>query len=218
MKYIKTVKLKVKCYVCETEFIQMAVYNVCCSKKCAAVRQKDNCEKRRMELRALKNPIDMEGEIWKDVKGYEGLYQISNMGRVKSFKHANPKLLTSVNKQGYHSVTLVRSNGVKEPLRVHRIIMTAFIPNPENKPFINHINTIRNDNRLENLEWCTHTENMKHAVYMGRLANQKLVFDTDTGIYYNCVRDAANSKGINYVTLLCRLNGNLKNSTSFIEA
>ena len=102
-------------------------------------------------------------EIWKDIEGYEG-YQVSNLGRVKSTKkkfgryemitYLKPKVIWT----GYLRIGLVKEKKCKQ-FYVHRLVAQAFIPNPENKPIINHINGDRTDNRVENIEWCTHQEN-----------------------------------------------------------
>lgn len=113
-------------------------------------------------------------EIWRDVAGFEGYYMISNLGRIKSLtrkiteKTGKVNILKSriirqcVNDQGYWRFT-ANKDGKRKGLLQHRLIATAFIPNPENKPFINHKNGIRSDNRIENLEWCTHQENVDHS-------------------------------------------------------
>lgn len=109
-------------------------------------------------------------EIWKDIKDFEDLYQVSNMGRVKSLErvilrnNGNPQTIKErfvklcKNKQGYYQVSLWK-NGVEKRYLLHRLIAEHFIPNPENKPCIDHINTDPTDNRIENLRWCTHKEN-----------------------------------------------------------
>lgn len=109
-------------------------------------------------------------EIFKDVKGYEGLYQVSNLGRVKSmgskFKRKEKFLKPGKDESGYLLVILYKS-GVKETRRVHRIVAITFIPNPKNKKTVNHINGVKADNRADNLEWNTYSENHSHAYKTG---------------------------------------------------
>lgn len=109
-------------------------------------------------------------EIWKDIEGYEGLYQVSNLGRVKKL----PTILkNSLDKQGYEVVQLVNENGKKKVLKIHRLVANAFIENTENKPQVDHINTIRNDNRVENLRWVTPKENMNNPITLLKFTNKK---------------------------------------------
>lgn len=108
-------------------------------------------------------------EIWKDIKGYEGLYQVSNLGRVKSLpKNRNSLekgemfLKPYINKKGYFHVRLYK-NTLSHDFLVHRLVGTHFIPNPDNKLQINHLINDKSNNRCSNLEWCTGTENVRHA-------------------------------------------------------
>jgi hypothetical protein len=114
-----------------------------------------------------------ENEVWKDVAGYSGLYQISNLGRVKSTEKLHrigngayqprPERIRvpRLNTDGYYKLMLSK-DGVKKMYAIHRLIAMAFIPNPESKPCINHKNGVKTDNRIENLEWCTYSENNFH--------------------------------------------------------
>lgn len=115
-------------------------------------------------------------EIWKDVKGYEGLYQVSNLGRVKSiqyFNHKNNKAYTRnrllkpiINEKGYARVDLFKNKKSKR-VRIHRLVAETFIPNMYNLPEINHIDGNKQNNCIDNLEWCTHKHNMKEAYKLG---------------------------------------------------
>ena len=123
-------------------------------------------------------------EIWKDIVGYENLYQISNLGRVKSVeKYVNSclkynptikrkeKMLKQYNKSGYLQVALSK-NGIKTYFLVHRLVAQAFIDNPNNFPQINHKNEIKNDNRVENLEWCDRKYNCNYGNRNSKIYNR----------------------------------------------
>ena len=103
-------------------------------------------------------------EIWKDIKGYEGLYQVGSFGNVKSLRKG--RLLKPHNRNGYLHAILCK-NGTHKTQKIHRLVGKAFIPNPENKREINHKNSIRDDNKVQNLEWCTRKENVRHSWRVG---------------------------------------------------
>lgn len=107
----------------------------------------------------------MEAEIWKDIKWYEW-YQISNLWNIKCLnykKTLKEKLLKCVfNKNWYVYISLYK-NSLTKTYRVHRLVAKAFIPNPENKPQVNHIDWNKKNNCVENLEWITASENQKHS-------------------------------------------------------
>jgi hypothetical protein len=110
-------------------------------------------------------------EIWKDIKEYEGLYQVSNMGKVKSLRRIHGiinKILSNHLTRGYYSVKL-SVNRKEKDFNVHRLVANAFIPNPLAKPCVNHRDANKCNNEFTNLEWCTHQENMDHASFMNLL-------------------------------------------------
>jgi hypothetical protein len=109
-------------------------------------------------------------EVWKEIKGYEGLYSISNFSRVKCHQKKQrwkERILKSkITKRGYAGCCLFKEKTVKH-FRVHRIVAEAFVENPENKPHVNHKDSNRLNNVVENLEWVTPKENMAHAREQG---------------------------------------------------
>lgn len=108
-------------------------------------------------------------EIFKDIKGYEGLYQVSNLGRVRSLKRRNAgeRFLVLLNGSAGYSQVRLSKNGVAKTKNVHCLVAQAFIPNPKNLPEVNHKKGIKVDNRATQLEWCTSGENAKHAFKIG---------------------------------------------------
>ena len=117
-------------------------------------------------------------EIWKDVIGYEGLYQVSNYGNIKGLErvcghykgglrtYKERMLSRTLHKDGYLKVGLTKDSQLRQ-FSIHRLVCEAFLENKENKPHVNHINGIKTDNRLENLEWVTCSENLSHAFRIG---------------------------------------------------
>jgi len=143
----------------------------------------------------------MKEEIWKDVKGYEGYYQVSNLGRVKSLNRIDCKnrrryerILKPVNKDGYLRVVLYK-NSNKERKRIHRIVLETFVGiNNYCEP--NHINGIKTDNKLTNLEWVTHKENVKHSINSGLRKSSLKVIDKCSGKIFINLNEASRKLNI----------------------
>jgi hypothetical protein len=106
-------------------------------------------------------------EIYKDIDSYVGLYKISNLGNVKSFKFGKEKILKNhLGVLGYYKISLCK-NSKSKSFNIHSLAAKTFIYNPENKPQVNHINGIKQDNKVYNLEWSTAKENIQHAHNIG---------------------------------------------------
>ena len=180
-------------------------------------------------------------EIWKDIQNYEGLYQVSNLGRVKSLpktwvgykgglcKHNGFVITPQSNRQGYKA-TYLSKNGIKQRFSIHRLVAYHFVENLNNYPIVNHLNGIKDDNKAENLQWCTSSQNNKHARNTGlnkttdlmiRLLierHNKTVLNVQTGIFYDSAKEAAYTHGINHSTLIGKLSGARRNNTNLIYA
>ena len=145
-------------------------------------------------------------EEWKDIAGYEGVYQVSNLGRIKSFFRAKERILKRrLDRKGYPIIGLLSKTKA-----IHRLVAIHFIPNPENKETVNHINGITDDNRVENLEWCTMSENLKHSYdNLGRTApfqgkfgkehhgHKKIICLTNGKLYYGLC-EAGRELGVDF--------------------
>ena len=129
-----------------------------------------------------------EGEVWKDVVGYEGIYKVSNKGNVYSVerissqgKKCGGRILKPVrNRNGYFKVDL-SINGVRKGKYIHRLVTKAFIPNPENHPEVNHIDEDKANNNVENLEWCTSRYNTNHGTLIERISKKVRAINIKNG-------------------------------------
>lgn len=157
-------------------------------------------------------------EVWKPIINYEGQYEISSFGRVKSlprtngtFRLSKEKMLHIKLNRGYSYVTLCKNNKLRT-FTVHRLVAVAFIPNQDNKAEINHKNGIKTDNRIENLEWATSSENKIHRIEVLKIYNKKgkedkrskIILQTKNneiiGMYYG-FREAQNKTGIDNASI-----------------
>lgn len=113
----------------------------------------------------------IEHEIWKDIAEYEGLYKISNLGRIKSLQHYRGinNILTQRIKKGYYTIGL-RKKGIRKWYLVHRLVAKTFIPNPDNLPQINHKDENKLNNNINNLEWCSAKYNNSYGTRLARVS------------------------------------------------
>lgn len=109
-------------------------------------------------------------EIWKDIPGYVGLYKVSNYGRVKSIKK---QLVLKICGSGNRYKTVALCNGMRKTFRLHRLVAAAFIPNPDNKPCIDHIDGDRTNNHADNLRWVTVKENQNNPITKSKWIGKK---------------------------------------------
>ena len=146
-----------------------------------------------MKVSAIMNN---EAEIWKDIPGYEGLYQVSNLGNVKSLYGWNGRRYIErekVLKKGvghsvanyYREVVVLVKSRKKKTCMVHRLVAEAFLPNKNNLSEVNHIDGNPLNNNVENLEWCTHKENITHAIETGLMHYYKPTKEELVELYIN---------------------------------
>lgn len=177
------------------------------------------------ELDSTSNPCQDIKEIFRPVVGFEGLYEVSNLGNVANLNFRGARrVLKGSNNKGY-KMAHISKDKVSHALLIHRMVAMAFIPNPDNKPHVNHIDGSRNNNCVDNLEWCTHKENIQHAwriglckprygadhPMFGREVGEEFreycrnkewfnrrIINTVTGVVYKSIREAAEVEGLNY--------------------
>lgn len=142
-------------------------------------------------------------EFWKDIEGYEGLYQVSNIGQVKSLKR-NKILKPAPNSCGYLQVCL-HKNGKQKTFRIHRLVAEAFLPNEDELPEVDHINSDKTDNRVANLQWISHVENNRKRESGMMIPRRVICVETDE--IFETVTAAANYVNRTPRTMFYHLNG-----------
>lgn len=167
-------------------------------------------------------------EIWKDINGYEGLYQVSNMGRVKRLntcdsigRMLDERVLKKSNNNGYEMVRLCK-NAKQYGYNIHRLVAQAFIPNPENKPQVNHIDENKTNNTILNLEWVTAKENQNHGSSIERSAKNRcksvIAIDIANGEYneYMSCKECSIKLGLSAGNINNVLKGRQKQTGGYI--
>lgn len=170
--------------------------------------------------------VYINNEIWKAITGFEGIYEVNTFGEIRSLTrivlvNGNNRLLKEkllsvrIGRDGYKSVRLSK-DGKTYTKYVHRLISEAFVENPFNKTFVNHINGNKLDNRIENLEWVTHSENIKHSYNVGlsHINNHRGVIDLCTGKEFFSIKEASLFYSLNYSTCRNRLRRHSRNKFS----
>ena len=162
-------------------------------------------------------------EIWKDIEEYEGLYQVSNLGRVKRV-NTNRILSSDINSQGYLRVKLSK-NSTKSNKRIHRLVAQAFIPNPENKPQVNHIDEDKINKLVSNLNWMTAKENNNHGTRNARMGESisksnsipiiATNLTTDESTEFCSGKDCARQFGLDQGNITKVLKGRLKQTGGY---
>jgi hypothetical protein len=176
-------------------------------------------------------------EVWKDIKDYENLYQVSNLGRLRS--NCNRKrgtlewklISVAISQRGYLHATL-HKDGIRKNVEIHRLVAQAFIPNPDNLPQVNHKSENKQDNRVENLEWCTASYNSSYGTITERKQDSAiktgspkakraiLCFDKVSGVFKRGFESAhAASRALGFSAehnIVSCLNGKLKSAYGFV--
>lgn len=168
-------------------------------------------------------------EIWEPISGYEGLYEVSNLGNVRSVdrvvissrqvnRRLKGKLLSpSINNRGYQYVNLVKG-GRSKSVTIHKLVALAFIPNPKDKPCIDHINAIRTDNRSENLRWCSHRENQNFPIATSKRKVTRVNMYTKKGEFvkqFKSITDAEREIGVSHSNICASCAGRRNEAGGF---
>lgn len=172
---------------------------------------------------------DQQGE-WKDIPGFEGYYQASTSGQIRSLRRAitqkgpkksytrimQGKTLQPRKQNSNYYVVWLSVGSKKFPELVHRLVAKTFIPNIDNKPCINHKNGIKTDNRIDNLEWCDYSDNIKHShKIIGRKKNSKPILCIELNQKFQSIQEASTALSLSRCAISHALNGRSKTAGGF---
>ena len=158
-------------------------------------------------------------ETWREISGYNGKYLISSLSNCKIANHLNitgqKYLTTRVDRAGYLTVRLSKGGNTSTKY-IHKLVAEGFVPNHFNKPYVNHRNGNKLDNRPKNLEWVTHAQNIQHAHNLRLIPrpSERKVIDTSNNIVYQSIKEASKQTGMPYPTIKGYLKGTRRNKTS----
>ncbi len=162
-------------------------------------------------------------ELWKDIQGYKGLYKVSNLGNIISLNYRRQNIIRNMkyvlSKKGYFRVSLYK-NGSDKTFTVHRLVAQAFIDNTENKPEVNHKNSIKIDNYVDNLEWNTTKENVNHSFRSGLrnpLKGSDNGFSRLNELEIMAIRRLRNIDKYDLMTLSKKFNTSMSNISSIVN-
>ena len=159
-------------------------------------------------------------EVWKDIAGYEGLYQVSNLGRVKSLRNNKMRkekiLKVKKNTTGYLYLSLYKNNVGKNYL-LHRLVAKTFLKNPNNYPCINHKDENKENNNINNLEWCTYLYNSRYGTRTERIVKSRLIsiYCLETDKCYNSIKQASEELNLDSSKIVKVLKGRQKQSKGY---
>ena len=161
-------------------------------------------------------------EEWRDIPGYEGLYQVSNIGRVRSLDHPigtrlmrGRVLSLQKTKTGYHMVNLSK-DGVVSKVFVHRVVAMAFLPKQIDMNFVDHVNGVRSDNRVQNLRWVTCSDNRRNANRLGNLPKSYRRVRRSDGVEYESMAAAARALGVTKCAVIANVHGRTKTCKGYV--
>lgn len=165
-------------------------------------------------------------EEWRAIKGYEGLYEVSNFGNVRSLARKvyrrfswvmlKGKTLKPANIKGYRKVVLCK-NGKSKLCAIHRLVAEAFIPNPSNLPQVNHKDENKANNTVSNLEWCTHSYNMNYGTILDKKISKQgyKIRCVETGEVFQSIREAAKAVNSTHQNISACLRGKTKTAKKY---